>query len=276
MKLTSYSTYKDIDWSLLHRNALNQQGWKRRLSEDWDRKAKAFSNRNTHDTYVDLLLQHLPLRQNMTVLDVGCGPGTMAIPISEKVAAVTGIDFSKGMLDQLADRSKKGNRTNITPVCCSWDDDWDTAGIIPHDLAIASRALAVENLEACLQKLNKYGKRYVFLTDRIGDTPFEADAFRAIGRPFSSGPDYIYTLNTLYHLGIHANVSILTLDKEKQYPNIEAAFEAYVWMFPDLTKREQDLLRDYISSQIVHSQANHITVRRQSVPSWALLWWYKE
>ena len=51
------------------------------------------------------------------VLDLGCGIGTLAIPFSRKVGAVTAIDRNRFMLDEGRRRAKAEARANITWLC---------------------------------------------------------------------------------------------------------------------------------------------------------------
>jgi SAM-dependent methyltransferase len=268
--------YTDIDWATLRANALAQKGWQEKGPSEWDQKARSFASRNKNAAYVDLVLSHLPLDTSFTVLDIGSGPGTLAIPLAQKVKSVTAIDFSRGMLDTLKEIAKKEHINNIHTLQCAWEDDWQEKGLVPHDIAIASRSIGVKDLKAALCKINSYGSKYIFLTDRIGSTPFEEAAFAALGRTFSPGPDYIYTLNILYTLGIYPNVTVLRLDQDVEYPSMAEAVKSYSWMFHDITPEESLALEKYIAGKIIHSEDGRLTVRRDSVPLWALIWWAKE
>lgn len=268
-------TYSDIDWTTLRANALKKKGWQKKDHKQWDDRARSFAGRNKSTTYVSLFLSQLPLTGEMTVLDVGSGPGTLAIPIAKKVKKVTAIDFSKGMLDTLNELAQAENTLNIKTICCAWEDDWTEKNIQPHDIAIASRSMGVKELEPAIRKIDAFATGYVFLSDRIGSTPFEEGAFRALGRPFTTGPDYIYTLNTLYTLNIHPNVTVLNLERDVTFTSIEEAIQSYSWMFPDITARELRALRQYITGMIVNSEGDRVTVRRDTPPRWAMIWWQK-
>jgi len=269
----SPQTYRDIDWASLRANAMDRKGWKSKGPKEWDGKADSFSKRNQDSAYSSLFLSHLPLKSTSSVLDIGSGPGTLAIPISVRVKNVTAIDFSGGMLSTLDKVAADQQIHNISTIQCAWEDDWAARGIKPHDIAIASRSMGVRDLAAALHKINGYAKKFVFISDRIGDTPFEKSAFSALGRPFETGPDYIYTLNTLYTLGIHPNVTVLKLDRNNVYTSMADAIDSYSWMFRDITQEETILLEKYISSRIVGGSDGKIVVARDNPPRWALIWW---
>ncbi len=266
-------TLADLDWNQLWKNARRQKSWTSKGAADWDQKAPSFAARNADSPFTSLFLARLPLSPDLTVLDMGCGPGTLAIPVAEKVRAVTAVDYSPGMLAALQQRIVDQKITNIRPLLGAWEDDWRQLGLEPHDLIIASRSLAVDDLAPALQKLNDYARKWVFIADRIAPTPFDPAAFAAIGRPFHSGPDYIYTINILYSMGIHPLVDILQLDGDTVFASRDAALQAYNWMIKDLNPIETAALRDYIESRIIQVDGERITIRRQHPSRWALISW---
>jgi SAM-dependent methyltransferase len=268
-------TYFDIDWNILWRNARKQKSWKGKKAEDWDKNARAFADRNEDSPYASQILSRLPLDISMTVLDIGAGPGTLTLPLAERVAAVTALDYSQQMLAILTQRAQEKKLTNIHTINCSWEDDWNTVDVGIHDLTIASRSLGVEDLGGALKKLNDHAGKFVFITDRIAPTPFDPAAFNAIGRPFDSGPDYIYTINTLYSMGIHPCVEIVQLERDLLFQNMEEALASYAWMFKDLNSTEIDRLRNYLSVRTIRSDKKCCIIRREFPPRWALIWWKK-
>jgi ubiquinone/menaquinone biosynthesis C-methylase UbiE len=65
----------------------------------------------THKT-----IRRLDLRPGMNVLDAGCGPGRLTLPIAVEVAPlgeVTAIDIQEGMLDEARKRARTAGLTNI-------------------------------------------------------------------------------------------------------------------------------------------------------------------
>jgi len=61
-------------------------------------------------------VRYLDLRPGMNILDVGCGPGRLTIPIASAVGPkgeVTAIDIQEGMLQEAQKRASLANLTNI-------------------------------------------------------------------------------------------------------------------------------------------------------------------
>ena len=66
-----------------------------------------------------LLLDRALVERGMTVLDVGCGPGRLAIPAAERVGTsglVVALDIQEGMLRRLKERAAQRRLTNIRTV----------------------------------------------------------------------------------------------------------------------------------------------------------------
>ena len=264
---------ENLDWNRLWQQAKSKKTWKSKNASDWDKKAASFAKRTSTSIYIDLFLQLLNPRQEWSILDAGCGPGTLALPLASRVRRVSGLDFSEKMLAILQQKAAKRGLANITLYHGSWEDDWQKLRIVPHDVAIASRSLAVADLKAALVKLSSHAREKVVITDRVKHGPFDPDAFAAIRRPLKTGPDYIYTLNLLYQMGYLPRVDYIELEKELCYPNAREAMESYLWMFRDLDDREKKLLKNYVQSITTMSGDGSITLHRRQAPTWAFISW---
>lgn len=62
------------------------------------------------------IIQHLDLRPGMKVLDFGCGPGRLAIPVAKEIGPrgeVTALDIQPGMLQRTREKAQAANLGNI-------------------------------------------------------------------------------------------------------------------------------------------------------------------
>ncbi|CAN5876047.1 class I SAM-dependent methyltransferase [soil metagenome] len=67
----------------------------------------------------DVLLDHLHLSPGMSVLDAGCGPGRLTIPVAKVVGEggrVVALDSQRAMLRKLERRIASEGLTNVRPV----------------------------------------------------------------------------------------------------------------------------------------------------------------
>ncbi|WP_310600176.1 class I SAM-dependent methyltransferase [Desulfobulbus sp.] len=272
----SLHRYQDIDWSRLWQQAQAERSWQPKGVADWDERAASFARRTGQSAYADAFLALLKPEPDWSVLDVGSGPGTLALPLAAKVRTVTCIDFSPKMLAILADRAERNRLDNIATLPLSWDDDWRACGLLSHDLVIASRSLAVADLGAALRRLNEFAAHRVAVTDRVGAGPHDPDAFAAVGRPLHPGPDYIFTVNILYEMGCLATVDFIRLEETARYRNLEQALARYHWMLPELDTRETKRLQAYIRSIARNCDDGSIALHPRHVPTWAYITWHPD
>ena len=76
-------------------------------------------------------------------------------------------------------------------------------------------------------------------------------------------------------MGIYPNVTILKLEQITEYASLTEAINSYSWMFHGITPQENKDLEKYLTGKIIHSENGRVTVRRDSPPQWALIWWEK-
>jgi ubiquinone/menaquinone biosynthesis C-methylase UbiE len=63
-----------------------------------------------------VIIQHLDLQPAMQVLDLGCGPGRLTIPVARLVGpqgAVTAVDIQPGMLRRVQEKAQAAGLSNI-------------------------------------------------------------------------------------------------------------------------------------------------------------------
>ena len=107
-----------------------------------------------------------------SVIDLGCGPGTLAMKLSQKCGAVTGVDISNRMI-RFANRQKKNNRAaNLTFIC----DDASTMAPIQKEkfsfaiLSMCLHGMSAEIREAVIKNCFNLAEQ-VIITDFISPWP---------------------------------------------------------------------------------------------------------
>ncbi len=267
--------FRDIDWNKLRQECRRNKSWKRKKQGDWDKRAVDFAKRNIDSSYVDEFLAVLRPQSDWSVLDVGAGPGTLSLPLAPLVSRITALDFSAKMLDVLTAKARSAKLDNLCTMQAAWEDDWGKLGVGIHDIAIASRSLAVEDLRAALEKLDAHAAKAVFISDRVGSGPMFPALFEAIGRDFRAGPDYIFTVNILYQMGIVANVNFVAADRNGPFATKEEAEESLAWMVDDPTPVEQDKLNIFIARHLRELSDGSWAIEGKPPVRWAIIWWEK-
>ncbi|MGD9948490.1 MAG: class I SAM-dependent methyltransferase [Desulfobulbus sp.] len=265
-----------LDWNIAWQEARKKKRHDHSDSSHWNKRAASFAQNARKSNYADEFLHLLTPQPQWSVLDVGCGAGTLAIPLSPLVRRVTAIDFSENMIALLNSQCVENGLGNIHTRVTGWEDDWDTAGIGEHDVAIASRSLVVDDLRTALMKLHSKARHRVYIASLVGDGPFDRRIFEAIGRKLDRGPDYIYVYNLLHQMGIHAEIRfVFNGGGNKVYQNIDDALEKFHWMLDDLSDEEEIRLRNYFERNLSKTQGGWTLSYRHTV-RWAVIYWNKK
>lgn len=178
----------DLDFGALYREHVARTSGGEKRPEDWDARAPAMRAAVQGGAYTDAFLARMDLTGCRTLLDVGCGPGTIGLALAPRLEHVHGLDYSRGMLDALEDGARARGLTNVSCILRAWDDPWD--GVPVCDLVVASRSTHVMDMEAALGKLDAHARRRVYLTHRAGaarSTPRSRRPWDARPRPRRTG-----------------------------------------------------------------------------------------
>jgi ubiquinone/menaquinone biosynthesis C-methylase UbiE len=263
-----------IDWNQLWKQN-QRQGNKFGQREYWNKRAPSFSKQAAEGGYSKPFMQIVKPQPEWSVLDVGSGGGTVSVPLAHVVREVTALDFSPAMLKVLEERCREEKLTNVRTVEAGWEDDWILRGVKPHDVAVASRSLVVDDLRTAIQKLNRFARKRVYITASVGDGPRDRGLIEAVGREFKASPDYIYPYNVLHEMGIYANVEFIVNRINKPFATREEAYEAIAWMVDEMTPAEEKKARAYVESHLVN-EGEVVPMWRMDydrVVRWAVMWW---
>jgi SAM-dependent methyltransferase len=235
-------------------------------------RAASFAEHARESHYCDEARALLRPAPDWTVLGVGCGAGTLAIPLASEVQSVTAMDISDKMLELLSRRCGELGIANVKPVLAAWDDDWPAAGIGPHDVVLASRSFFATDLRGAVDKLTALARKHVMVVSLVGDDPYDRAIFDAVKRPLYRGPDFRFITNYLTQAGIFANVSFIREIEDKTYATLDEAVEGMRWMLDGITPAESALLRAHLSDRCVRGDGR-LALPSPKVTRWAAIWW---
>ncbi|HEX5513167.1 MAG TPA: class I SAM-dependent methyltransferase, partial [Gammaproteobacteria bacterium] len=145
-------TIAAIDFGRLYRDHLAAASRKPKSAEEWDKRADDMSKRPLQGSYTEAFIARMNLDNVQSLLDVGCGPGTICLPLADRLERVYGLDYSKAMLQLLRDNAAGCGLTNVEALHRAWEDDWSDVPVC--DIVVASRSTAVADIAAALAKLN--------------------------------------------------------------------------------------------------------------------------
>ena len=264
---------EDIDWAYFWAKKLEEKSRKK----DWDKVAKKFHKKNRRDDYKTELLKSLILTEDDTVLDLGCGEGSITIPLSKMVKKVSGIDSSKEMLKLLNERAKQRNITNINTIQMEIEDI-KHKDIGDYDVVIASRSLNnIIPIKDTLNEINKIANKYVFIT-LFGPKNWiiEKEFQEYLGNETKELPSHLYILHILEDLGIYPNMERLKINDYNKYSSIEDAIDNGKFRVDLLNDDEIKKLRTYLKEILIKDEETGILYNKRDKADWILIWWKKE
>ncbi|MBP2134029.1 SAM-dependent methyltransferase [Methanomicrobium sp. W14] len=206
--------------------------------ELWNRRADGFAkklkpaNRRERMQIIFEMLDEVGFNADgAKVLDIGCGPGAISIPLAKAGADVTAVDISPKILGYIASNAKEEGVSMKTVECSWWTADIDELGFRNNfDLVINSMTPAVKDFEtfdrmvACSRKYCFYGH---FIRRGAGGIPDEI--YRDILKtepPKRSGEamsPFINNFMYLYLKGIRPVVRISSRSRKKDFDKSGAA-----------------------------------------------------
>jgi len=259
----------EIDWAGFWAERLEGK-----VNKDWDKAAPGFFKRTRKDDYQDALFDKLILDENDVVLDVGCGEGSVTIPLAKRVKKVICLDSSPKMLEYLEKRANENNITNIETVLKPIEEiTYDEIGAV--DVVVCSRSLnGIIPIEDVLAELDKIANKYVFITIFGPENKkIEKDFDKELGIKTEDFPDYNYFFNILFNMGIYANVERFDLNNYREYESIDEAMDNGKFRLDLYSDEEKELLRSYLERILTFEDGKYFNVKDKA--DWIMVWWKK-
>jgi SAM-dependent methyltransferase len=212
-----------------------------RMAEFWNKRSENYANNIEKDKSkkrTDEILEFLEEAgfkpEGARVLDIGCGPGTLSLPLSRLGAEVTALDISSGMLDRLKDVVKKEALPVDVIECSWWTADIDELGFRnKFDLVIASMTPGIRDVEnfdlmmACSKKLCYYSN---FLR-RVEDKAYRDIRSSILGEKSENNMNgIIYPFMYLYLSGYRPSLRINHSEWKEELNWKEAAEQAIAFI----------------------------------------------
>ena len=177
-----YMEVDSIDWNGIWREQRRRHHEANQNSTDasfWDAKdaARRFyqTAQENSGERIEKTLRDLPLTGTSRVLDVGAGPGALALPIARQVDHVTAVEPSEGMRSVLEENIGAERIDNIDVVPKRWEDVSVADDLSPpYDIVFASYSLDVPDIRDAVRKLEEASSRYVYIYWFVGESSWDA------------------------------------------------------------------------------------------------------
>ncbi len=220
-------------------------------------------------------IKDLHIKPGSRVLDIGAGPGTLAIPISEKVGHVTAVEPSKGMLEVLDDKIAEYRRENISVVRKRWEDidiEKDLEG--PYDVAIASFSLGMPDIRRAIEDMQAVSSGHIYLYWFAGNTSWDEHSLRIWptlhGSEYYPSPKCDILFNVLYQMGIYPHMEPFIIGRSEEYATLDDAVNEQADHFAIKTEQQREILRQYLKENMQFENGNYIYDARSTR---VRIWW---
>ncbi len=224
------------------------------------------------------IIGKLDISPRSRVLDIGAGPGTLAIPLAQTVEHVTVVEPSDAMLQCLRDNIEATGVENIAVVRKKWEDiDLEKDLFPPYDIVISSYSLGMPDLAAALKKMDAVAGKYVYVYWFADPSPWErnyAEVWEKMhGVPYRKKGKADIIFNALYAVGIYPNVDIYPEESVNYYDSLDRAMADQKSAYSVTDERQEAILRDFLSEKL-QAENGRFVMRGRSHR--ARIWWKKE
>lgn len=264
----------EIDWAEYWTRMMDNAG---NRGKDWTKAAKVYRKIAEKDNYTEKLIENMILDKNDTVIDVGCGEGSVTVPLSKYVSKITASDLTEKMLDILKNRIEEEHINNIEII--QEDINNITAEKYGHyDIVLGSRVVnGIRDINQVILNLNEIANKYVFLSVfGVNNWKIEKDFYKHINKEYNDRPEYTVLVNILANLGIYANVKNLNVGPSRTYDSIDDALKNGKWDSQKLSKEEKEQLREYLEENLTLNPDTQKLENKHDKPDWVLIWWKVE
>jgi len=274
---------KDIDWNEVWKSQTKRSrvpGPGRDCARIWESRESALRfwnmcQENLHR--VEETIQGTDITPDSRILDIGAGPGTLAIPFAQKVAHVTAVEPAEGMCSVMREKMAEFGARNITIVQKRWEDvDVERDLQPPYDVVIASFSLGMQDIRSAIEKMVQASSKYVYLYHFAGPTSWDRqwqDLWPKLhGRAYQPGPKCDVLYNVLYQMGIYPHIRTFRLVHNQRYSTLEEAMHTLAPQAQVETQEQKAILREYLQG-VMREENGALVLPASSLR--VKVWWEK-
>ncbi|MGL4669333.1 MAG: class I SAM-dependent methyltransferase [Methanobacteriaceae archaeon] len=241
----------------------------------WDGAASKFRDWVSKDDYPNKLVKAIKTHPNMTILDLGCGEGSVTLKLAEKFKRVTALDSSIEMLKLLREEAEERRIYNIDYIHADLTDI-NVKDVGKHDIILASRSVnGIREIKERLKVFDEIAEKGVYLT-LFGPqkNEFKEEIYGLLNREYIKHPSHSFVYNMLEELKIYANVLNLNCSSLHEYDDTDEAIERLEWKMGEFSEEEKEKVIKYFNENLEETEDDTL-VNPFEKPDWVMVWWDK-
>ncbi|MFP4521261.1 MAG: class I SAM-dependent methyltransferase [Fibrobacterota bacterium] len=224
----------------------------------WSKRAQNYSDSQTADDFIfgRSVCEALEEKLNPedSIIDIGAGPGTITIPLAEKVRKATIVEPASGMVQVFRENAAKKRLNNYEVINCGWEEYDAEKNEDVFDLAVSSHVLwHFSDIWKEISRIEKVSKGYCCLVNGInGDTGFEKLKEKITGKINTKGYSpslHLILYNLLFEKGRKADVKIIEYKQNIPVESWISSREMVIARYIDMTSEIKKTIREYFLSR---------------------------
>jgi ubiquinone/menaquinone biosynthesis C-methylase UbiE len=221
-------------------------------------------------------MSKMSLNREDSLLDLGCGEGSVTLAIAKKVAKVTAIDSSENMLELLKEKCEKEELANVDIVQGKLEE-MKVEDLGNYDIVLSSRSFnGIHHVKQAIVNISEIASKYVYITlFGPNNWKFEKKFYESIGKEYHEFPPYNYLVNILIEMGIYPNVENLEIESSRTYESVHEAMNNGRWKLDSFTDDEKIKLRSYLKEKLKLNEEGKLE-NPEDKSAWILIWWKKD
>jgi SAM-dependent methyltransferase len=243
----------------------------------WDKSADMYNRMaRMEKTYTLNQINAFETAKTDTVLDIGCGPGRISVPMAQRAKSVTSIDSSEKMLAYCRKNAQEAGVANLNARLFDWEKAVAGENLEQHDIVIASRSPGMSDI----QKISSFARKYVVViawANAPNIPMIIGDLFKGIDEARKLPPmrmdrriGYNVTYNIIYDAGYDPNVRIVTDGFTADFTTREQAY-AELWQLRELPGDIPPVFKQNADKWLTENKNGSFTFRRETRSF--VIWW---
>lgn len=208
-------------------------------------------------------LSGLHIRPGSQVLDIGAGPGTLAIPLSGIVSSVTAVEPSPGMMEVLQENFSDKRVTNACCIPKRWEDV-DAASELdsPFDAVVAAFSLDMPDIREAVQKMIRVCSGHIYLYWFSG-VPSWTAYYKALwpslhGMPYQPSPKFNVLIRVLRQMGVRPHVEFIPTHFPITFHSFDEAVEELAPEFNVRSDAQRETLSRFLERILVREESSFV------------------
>jgi SAM-dependent methyltransferase len=211
-------------------------------------------------------IEGIEIQKGCKVLDIGAGPGTLAIPLAKMGCHVTVVEPSAAMREVMMRCQEREKVQDMQVLAMHWEDV-NPGDLEEYDLVIASFSLSMIDIGAAIDKMNRACRGSVYLYWFL-TPPVWADVLftlwpRIQGVPFYFEPTADVLYQVLLQKKIYANFHPEKNIQSHIYQTLGDAVDDYAARMNCTDEGQRKIIRDYLRRKMAYGETG-FSIRGES------------